>query len=248
MDFPNQEAVDALEQRALGFALAARLAAYPDDGLPRELEALVESLGTRPPEPLEAFRQALTAEGGLDAVRGEYLALFGSQKERASLNETEYGRMRGMSKGHDLADIAGFYRAFGLEVTQDDARRDMPDHLAMELEFYAVLLARSAVLREKGDGEGVDIVLDARKKFLEHHLGRLARAVAANPTVGAHPLFAPAFGWAGGLVADECRALGVVPPPLDFFPNDAEPDDVSCGVLPQGAGAVDAPAAPPRPR
>ena len=34
----------------------------------------------------------------------------------ASVYETEHGRMRGLSKGHDLADLAGFYGAFGLPL------------------------------------------------------------------------------------------------------------------------------------
>lgn len=229
------ENVDGLERRALDFALAARLTAYPGDGFEGELHAFGQGLDPAPPA-LATVRAHLEGHG-LDALRSDHLALFGSHAQRVSLHETEYGRMRGMAKGHDLADISGFYRAFGLEPTEEAGPRELPDHLACELEFYAVLLARSASLRETADPEGTFVVLDARRKFLECHLGRLAQTVACDARVLAHPAFGPALAFAAALVAEECLALGAKPAPLDFFAGASEPDDVCCATTPRNGAS-----------
>jgi len=224
------EDAEALEHRAVEFALAACLTAYPPDGMNAELGRLSAQLDSAVPA-LEALRRELAARGP-DPLRSEYLELFGSHQSRVSLHETEYGRMRGMAKGNDLADLCGFYRAFGLELTAVDGLRDLPDHLACELEFYAVLLARSAHLAHEGDAEGQAIVLDARKKFLSSHLGRLALTVAEAGKVKAHPLYGGVMAWAAELVSGQCRTLGAEPAPLDFFDASAEPDEVCCAVSP----------------
>lgn len=224
------EDAGALEHRAVEFALAARLAAYPPDGMTAELERLSAQLDAGVPA-AEALRAELVS-GGLDLLRSEYLALFGSHQSRVSLHETEYGRMRGMAKGNDLADLCGFYRAFGLEVTEEPERRDLPDHLACELEFYGVLLARTAHLRNEDDHEGLSIVLDARRKFLASHLGRLALTVGAAERVKTHPVYGPVMQWASDLVAAQCRTVAAEPAPLDFFDPAAEPDEVCCAASP----------------
>ncbi|MBK7859814.1 MAG: molecular chaperone TorD family protein [Archangiaceae bacterium] len=222
------EDAGALEHRAVEFALAARLAAYPHDAMVPELDRLSGQLDAAVPA-AEAVRAELVSRG-LDPLRSEYLALFGSHQARVSLHETEYGRMRGMAKGNDLADLCGFYRAFGLEVTGDSERRDLPDHLACQLEFYAVLLARAAHLGHEDDHEGLGIVLNARRKFLVAHLGRLALTVGTLERVRTHPVYGPVMQWAAELVGVQCRTLAADPPPLDFFDPSAEPDEVCCAV------------------
>ena len=69
-----------------------------------------------------------------------------------------------------LADIRGFYEAFGLAIVA--GRNDRTDHLCFLTEFLAILCQREAHLREQGDREGVAVVVDAQRSFLEDHLGR----------------------------------------------------------------------------
>jgi len=174
------------------------------------------------------LRARLQAAGGLDDLRSAYLELFDRGGERASLYESEYGRMRGMSKGNTLADLSGFYQAFGVTVDQEQVH-ELPDHLAVELEFYALLLLKQEHLRE--DAEGRAVVEDARRKFLTDHLGRFACAVEERADVRADPQYGPVFAWCRGLVERECGALGVTPAPLDFFADPEGKGEMQCGAV-----------------
>ncbi len=221
--------MSALRVRAREFALASALTAYPDDELVETLHDLAPSLNDHPR--VGRFVRALAEEGGVDELRSTYVDLFDRGAERVSLYETEYGRMRGLSKGNDLADISGFYRAFGL-APNDGETHEMLDHIAVELEFYATLLAKQDYLSGEGDVEGTEIVEDARKKFLAAHLGPLAGAVAARFATADRPVHGDVLAWCGELVARECEALAVKPIPLDFFAEDEDgKSPMSCGSV-----------------
>jgi nitrate reductase assembly molybdenum cofactor insertion protein NarJ len=217
-----------LSQRARQITLASVLAAYPDEEAVDVLRDLELDLSTHPAAgPVLA---ALAAPRGADDLRSAFVDLFDRGGQRASLHETEYGRMRGMSKGNDLADIAGFYNAFGLGV-DSEAAHETPDHIAIELEFYAMLLLKEAHLTERGDDEGRSIVKDARQKFLRDHLGSFAAAIVARPDVASDPVYGPVFGWVRDIVAVECRDLGVTPAPLDYFSDGEAKEEMKCGSV-----------------
>lgn len=224
----NTHPEPTLAARARDFALASALSSYPDDEVEQTLRALAPTLGGCPGA--APLLRVLDAPGGLDELRGSYIALFDAGDGRISLYETEYGRMRGMAKGNDLADISGFYRAFGLAI-DDAVVHEMLDHLAVELEFYAVLLAKQDHLERAGDAAGPAIVEDARRKFLHAHLGPLARAVAARFPAPERPAYGDVLAWCGELVDRECGALGVVPTPLDFFADEDDKAEMKCGSV-----------------
>jgi len=84
--------------------------------------------------------------------------------------ETEYLPSRDVfHRAQQLADIAGFYHAFGLEPNRRHPRR--ADHVALELEFVSLLLEKLATV---GDGtqaeEHTRIARAALAAFLEDHL------------------------------------------------------------------------------
>lgn len=220
--------VDALERRALAFCLASRLTAWPDDQTLTEARMLAE--GLEDGDAAERALISLAANAERANLEPEYVTLFEVGKGRCPVHETEYGRMRGMSKGNELADIRGFYTAFGMDRAETDAARQMADHLAVELEFYGTLLARQAAVVELEDAAGDEIVRDARKKFLVDHLGRLAGAVAAQPSVNASACYGPVLRATSALVADECARLEAVPAPLDFLPEAGEGEAMCCGA------------------
>lgn len=79
-------------------------------------------------------------------------------------------------KQHALADIAGFYRAFGFQVP--DQSRWQPDHVGVQLEYCSILLQRMAYAVQQGWEEQAAVCADGLRKFLLGHLGRWSAAFA----------------------------------------------------------------------
>ena len=144
-------------------------------GLPgtRSLLALLDSVE-------EGFRSTSRRE-----LARRYVALFSHGWEGASLPyETEYTTPHAFQKQTQLADIAGFYRAFGLQWETQGHER--PDHVSLELEFMYYLALKEAHALAQGADDGVAVCIDAQKAFLRDHLGRwlgaFRRALATRAT------------------------------------------------------------------
>jgi nitrate reductase assembly molybdenum cofactor insertion protein NarJ len=106
-----------------------------------------------------------------------------------------------------LADVAGFYRAFGFAV-----HGDRPDHVVAQLEFLAVALLAEADAIEAGDtGRAADAGA-ALRSFLRDHAGVWIDAWASR--VGAIPDLAPWAPWAlaaAVVVRAEAARRNVIP-------------------------------------
>jgi DMSO reductase family type II enzyme chaperone len=75
-------------------------------------------------------------------------------------------------KTYRLADIAGFYRAFGAEIEQGSERSEKADHIGIELEFMHLLAVKWAMAQEREQIEHAEICREATAAFLADHLGR----------------------------------------------------------------------------
>lgn len=196
---------------------------------------------------LESSLQSLTAALCRDAAAGfrdAYIATFGhAARGGCPLNEIEYGDIKAdpLFQPHRLADLAAFYRAFGLEVAADAGERH--DHLCLELEFMCVLTAKEAyALAHQLEVEQLAQGRDAQKKFLREHLGRwtpaFTRRLAATTT---EPVLRALAGFTRTFVETECARFGVSPGSEDLLlrPVDESADRLcdSCGLrdLPPGA-------------
>ena len=83
-----------------------------------------------------------------------------------------------MTRTFEMADVAGFYKAFGVEADPEGLR---VDHVACELEFMNLLAVKEWIARqEEGDSEHARICLDASRSFLRDHLERWAPRLGAR--------------------------------------------------------------------
>jgi TorA maturation chaperone TorD len=99
----------------------------------------------------------------------EYTRLF-EGPVACPINETGYVRR---DKGVILADICGFYRAFGFEP--DEACGEKADHLRTELEFTSLMLIMLVNAVREDNSNATDVTRDALRTFLNEHLGEWIR-------------------------------------------------------------------------
>jgi DMSO reductase family type II enzyme chaperone len=137
--------------------------------------------------------------------------------------ETELGLPHEYRQSQEMADIAGFYRAFGFNV--GGKVRERPDHISAELEFMHVLALKEAFAAESGIVEHIEVCADAQRKFLKEHLGKwvglFAESLARSAEAGLYvslARFAAAFVLADaerlGATVERRPLAGVKPTPL----------------------------------
>jgi putative dimethyl sulfoxide reductase chaperone len=109
-----------------------------------------------------------------------------------------------------LADVAGFYAAFGL--VPGEAQPDVEDHIAAECEFMSALALKEAYALAESDDEGATITLAAQSRFVGDHLGRWS-GTFADALKDASPL--PYYGALADLLSAwmkaEIERLGAAP-------------------------------------
>jgi len=156
--------------------------AYPDRETRETIHSLAvemgEAIGSLPFDIHREFLSFMDSLKGLPLgeMEGEYTELF-MTRMLCSPYETAYGR-GGLDKVRILSDIGGFYKAFGLSISDKDS--DMPDHIAIEMEFLGLLSIKEAYGLEQGLKEMVDVCASAKRIFLEDHLGRWTAAFCRN--------------------------------------------------------------------
>ncbi len=197
--------------RAAAYRLLGGAWAYPALQHLEALARLADAAAVGSPI-APAFGAFASAARGADAeaTAQEYVFLF-DREARCPPYEGAWGDAPQLAgKPALLADIAGFYAAFGLEpsVTHPDAE----DHIAPECEFMSVLCLKEGYARAEGMTEALEVTRGAQASFLSDHLGRWAEAFA-GAVKEATPL--PYYGALADLliawVREEMAALGVEP-------------------------------------
>lgn len=136
----------------------------------QEAVACLELLGYTPLLPiLRSAREALPPTS--EELEKHYLETWGhTASSGCSPYEMEYSPAHVFQKTHGLADVSGFYHAFGLKTSSQT--RERPDHLSLELEFMHFLAWKEAhALKQGHDTEKIAICRQAQAKFLQEHLG-----------------------------------------------------------------------------
>lgn len=126
--------------------------------------------------------------------------------------ETLFGNDHVFAQAHVMGDIAGFYKAFGVELSRDVHER--MDHLSVELEFMHFVAYKESYARCHDGAEKTQIVVDAQKKFVKEHIGRwvplFARMLVRKADYGFYRHLAD---WTADWMDFEAAYLGVTPQP-----------------------------------
>ncbi len=150
--------------------------AYPQEGNWMMFEGLLSACGDLLEGDLSSamrdFKSSFLANRHRVRDMGsEYLRIF-DMGRLISPYETEYLQEKISRKPFELADIAGFYQAFGFDVSDGAEHREPVDHVAVELEFMAILAYKERYAGENHQDDRLAIVREAQKKFLHDHLAR----------------------------------------------------------------------------
>ena len=205
------------EERALARASLYRLLAlafsYPTaevrTALPQAVEVAhvaAELTDDATARAVATFAEALEASTTLEPAYQHVFTL--SYSEDCPPYETAFSSSHIFQQTQEQADIAGFYKAFGV-----NAQAERPDHVALELEFCYLLALKEAYARELDEREHVAICRDAERTFLREHLARWAQLIGQRVAVtGAGTLYGAAGALLVAFVAwEECfLRLGAV--------------------------------------
>jgi len=153
--------------------------------------------------------------------------------------ETLFGNDHVFGQAHVMGDIAGFYKAFGLELSRDIHER--LDHLSVELEFMHFLAYKESYARCHDGAEKTHIVVEAQKKFVKEHIGRwvplFARMLVKKADAG---FFRHLAEFTADYIEFDAAYLGVTPQPYsetDYRPATFQAPEVQtyeCGAQDQG--------------
>jgi TorA maturation chaperone TorD len=198
-------------------------------------------------------RSMLEARGRNDFVKPEVVRLVGSLRAPLSELRAEYDRIFGLvvpkdcppyeteyyptqetfARSQQMADIAGFYRAFGIEPARCSPER--PDHLSLELEFMAFLLlkkreALAAAVSDPEAAENAHICDQAQRDFFRDHLAwwipSFAAGLRRKAGGGYHNALANVL---AAWVPEECRRLEIESVLRPAGPELIEPPDEHSG-------------------
>ncbi len=154
--YPTARAVEDLLEEDLPFALA--LAGSLPAPVAAALGDLASALGGETQERLEAaFRERFSHVHPRDCP----------------LYETDHRAREVWRQTQVLADLGGFYRAFGLEESGERG-----DHASVELEFLHVLAYKTAWALERGETEHAERCAEVERAFLAEHVLRWLPDVA----------------------------------------------------------------------
>jgi DMSO reductase family type II enzyme chaperone len=196
--------------RSGAYRVFAEIVAYPDadfvewvecggliEALRSHLEAISPSLCGN-----DAGWEALGRPGSEDELAVEYTRLFetGAKGPPCPL----YGGLYGGTRMKVMEEAVRFYNHFGL--TLSGAPRELPDHLATQLEFIHYLAYREAETLQEGEDAGP--YRRAQRDFLDRHLGSWIPTLCERlRKEKAEPFFAATFERLADLLAWDVARL-----------------------------------------
>jgi len=169
--------------------------------------ALAESGETRIAEALEDCLRLGQDRARVESDHGRIVGH--TPRAGVPVYESEWlGAAGDLLQYHQMADVAAYYKAFGLELSQQCDER--VDHVAIELAFLQFLCAKEAWAIERADERLAEVAREGQRGFLAEHVATwvpaFCRSLGASGRGGYYEALAIlAAGW----VDAECRRLGV---------------------------------------
>jgi DMSO reductase family type II enzyme chaperone len=230
--------------RSVVYHFVSRAFSYPDAALVELLQSRLSdtenrlfSLDDQPSLKALGALKPIVMSFSPDELESEYVQAFGHTiSKECPPYEAEYEQAHIFQKTQNLADIAGFYKAFGLEV--GPSFKDRLDHVTVELEFMQFLCLKEAYALDKGHTEEqLAICREAQGKFLGEHLGLwafgFAQRLEKKATGRLYELMAQLL---TAFLTFEMRSFGLEPgevgdPDLVEPPEEQTPGCEVCPVL-----------------
>ncbi len=180
----STEAVHNARARSVAYNIVAELLLAPNDSTEAELTSgklrqnlreAVDELGVDASTLLE--RLASNQDTTKAALEQEHMRVFGPTigQDHAPYS-TEYDPNGKFRKEHELADIAGYYRAWGLAIDEDLHER--MDHFGVEADYLAFLSLKEAFALIEGEPDRATEVRKTADKFAKRYIAAAAREFA----------------------------------------------------------------------
>ncbi len=242
----NATSLQTILARSRVYGFLSRGFGEPDAALPAQLQREHRDLQAglvrlKAPACRSAARplRSILAPLVLAEMQASFLRCFGHAISKdCPPYEGEYGQAHIFQQTQRLADIAGFYRAFGLEPATDVHER--MDHISVELEFMQFLCRKEAyALEHRHEAAQRAQCREAQRKFLDQHLGTWAPGFAQRlARVAEGGLYGALAELLGAFLSAELREFDLQPQPLAVarFPEPAPEGCLGCGAAPGVAG------------
>lgn len=159
-------------RRAAGYQLLSRCFVYPDEGALDAMRDVAAAVGhLLAGGPLHGLLEEL-ARADHEELEGAFINCYTlTTSPDCPTYETAYLCPDPVQQTARMADINGFYRAFGVDTVDTGFR---PDDISVELEFMSFLCRKQAYAQEHLGAPRVAQVKRAQRMFLNEHLGRWA--------------------------------------------------------------------------
>jgi TorA maturation chaperone TorD len=170
-----------------------------------------------------------------DTAATEYVFLF-DREVRCPPYEGAWGDGAAMAgRVARLADIAGFYCAFGVEAA--GAQPECEDHLVAELEFMSIAALKEAAALDVDELDDAAVTREAQTKFVTEHLGRWAVAFAEELAAAtALPYYTSAAGLLAAWIDADVAHLGATPDRMEDRSGEdpVQGETFACPMVPGG--------------
>ena len=173
----------SLETRALSYKLVSVGFLYPEKLWKERMSALIEEFNQADssiePKEIKDISVFLSKDDSLEELQREHFRLFGPDP-LCPLEITHWTKNGVFMQSRQMADIAGFYRAFGLDI--DEGVR--VDNFSVAFEFLSYLSIKTLHASEEGNDNHIKITESAMDKFRNEFvlpaLKRFIKSVKTN--------------------------------------------------------------------